>query len=71
MEEFMFLGLRLIEGIGRQDFSRAFHKNIEDVYKQPIDKYLSLGLLEAQNGRIFLTREGISLSNMVMSDFLL
>ena len=71
MEEFMFLGLRLTEGIGRQDFIHAFHKNIEDVYKQPIDKYLSLGLLEAQNSRIFLTIEGISLSNMVMSDFLL
>ena len=46
MEEFMFLGLRLVEGINIANFRRQFHKDIREVYGDVIEKYIELGLLE-------------------------
>ncbi|MBU5472524.1 radical SAM family heme chaperone HemW [Roseburia sp. MSJ-14] len=71
MEEFMFLGLRMIKGVSRGDFKKAFGVEIEAVYGEVIKKMVSQGLLQQQAGRIFLTEEGISVSNYVMSEFLL
>lgn len=71
MEEFMFLGLRMTEGVSGDTFQKTFGKSIVSIYGEPLKKYLDLNLLEREGDRIFLTREGISLSNMVMSDFLL
>ena len=71
MEEFMFLGLRMIKGVSRGDFKKAFGVEIEAIYGEVIKKMVSQGLLQQQAGRIFLTEEGISVSNYVMSEFLL
>lgn len=71
MEEFMFLGLRMTEGISETEFQSNFGVDIDAVYKEVLDKYLHMGLLARESGRIFLTREGVSVSNVVMSDFLL
>jgi oxygen-independent coproporphyrinogen III oxidase len=71
MEEFMFMGLRKIEGISEKEFIRRFSKGINSVYKNVIDKYEKLGLLKRESGNIFLTEKGIELSNTIMSEFLL
>jgi oxygen-independent coproporphyrinogen-3 oxidase len=71
MGEFMFLGLRMTEGISREDFTACFGCRIEDIYGQVLKKHRDLGLLEEQSGRIYLTRKGIHVSNAVMADFLL
>jgi oxygen-independent coproporphyrinogen-3 oxidase len=71
MEEFMFMGLRMLEGIDETDFERRFNKKIDVVYKNTIDKHIESGLLIRNFGRIYLTEKGIELSNMVMSDFIL
>ena len=39
------------------------------VYGAQIEKYRRLGLLKQEDGRVALTRRGISLSNTVMADF--
>lgn len=46
MEEFMFLGLRLTQGVSRQLFSLNFGRDMEEVYGDVIRKYTGLGLLE-------------------------
>lgn len=69
-EEFMILGLRLIRGVSEEEFLRRFGVTVDAVYGAVIRKYQAAGLLMRENGRIFLTRKGISLSNMVMADFL-
>ena len=46
MEEFMFLGLRKMNGISENDFRKKFHVQISDVYGQPLEKMIRLGLLE-------------------------
>ena len=71
MEEFMFLGLRMIEGVSIDKFKEKFSKDINDVYGEIINKNKKLGLLDEKNGRIYLTDKGIAVSNWVMSEFIL
>ncbi len=71
IEEFMFMGLRKIEGIEERDFESRFNKSIDEVYRNVINEYINRGLLIREGGRIYLSRKGIELSNLVMSDFLL
>lgn len=71
MEEFAFLGLRMMQGISRRRFEEAFGVAIEAVYGEVIHKMTALGLLTQQAGHIMLTEDGISVSNYVMSEFLL
>lgn len=71
MGEFMFLGLRMTEGVSEEEFQEYFHVSVEKIYGRVIEKYIRQGLLEKRNGRIFLTRRGIHVSNAVMTDFLL
>ena len=71
MGEFMFLGLRMTEGVSEEEFQEYFHVSVEKIYGRVIEKYIRQGLLERRNGRIFLTRRGIHVSNAVMADFLL
>ena len=71
MAEFMFLGLRMIKGISKADFEQNFGCSIEKIYGEVLKKYESMKLLEEKDGRVFLSREGIHVSNSVMAEFLL
>lgn len=71
MEEFMYLGLRKIDGIYRSDFQQMFNQDIESVYGPIINALRQKGFLEASEGRIYLTEIGIDISNQVLSQFLL
>ena len=71
MEEFMFMGLRMIEGIDLEKFKMKFGKDVYDVYEEPIEKHVQEGLLINDSGKLKLTSKGIELSNYVMSDFIL
>lgn len=73
VEEFMFLGLRLMKGVSISEFSTRFHRKIESVYGGWLDKFCGMGLLEKTEGEdpcYRLTEEGISVSNQVMCEFL-
>ena len=71
MAEFMFLGLRMTKGISKADFQRCFGCTIESVYGEVLEKYESMELLLEKDGRIYLSREGIHVSNSIMAEFLL
>lgn len=71
MEEYMFLGLRKTGGISVSDFFNTFNRRIEEIYGGVIDKNIGYGLLQRCGDRLFLTRHGIDVSNVVMADFLL
>ena len=71
MEEFMYLGLRKIEGVSRTDFQNYFGKNVDDVYGEILDKLEEEQLLEFSGNRIRLTHRGMDVSNCVLAEFLL
>lgn len=71
MEEFMFLGLRLMKGISKTEFKERFGVEIEGIYGKVIDKYKKNQLLTEQSDRIFLSDRGIDVSNVVMAEFML
>ena len=71
MEEFMFLGLRKMNGISKKIFSEYFGKSLEDVYGEPIQKLENLNLLEQNVDRVWLTKRGIDVSNSVFVEFIL
>ncbi len=71
MEEFMFLGLRMMCGISRTDFQERFNKDIYEVYAPVLNKYIDQGYLATYEDRIFLTDMGIDVSNVILADFLL
>ena len=71
MEEFMFLGLRMTQGISTAEFEEQFGKEIHAVYGGVLKKYEAMHLLQEHSGRLALTRDGISVSNVILADFLL
>ncbi len=77
MEEFMFLGLRMTQGVSEKEFQKLFDRTVEQVYPGIVDKHIKNGLLrrvfDLMEGeeRIALTDRGIDVSNVVMADFLL
>ena len=71
MEEFMFLGLRMTQGISTTEFEEKFGKEIHAVYGGVLKKYEAMHLLQEHSGRLALTRDGISVSNVILADFLL
>ena len=70
MEETMFLGLRMIEGVKKADFFRKFQKSMKDIYGKQIADLKKQGLLEENEDFLYLTARGISLSNYAMAEFL-
>lgn len=77
MEEFMFLGLRMTEGVSERLFADCFGKDMEQVYGEVIAKNIRSGLLiwrgadAPKERRLTLTDRGLDLSNYVMGQFLL
>ncbi len=83
MEEFMFLGLRLVQGVDVEEFRQLFSEDIFEVYGEVIDKYIKSGHLELvtdydehqtgfqEGAHLRLTDAGLDVSNTIMADFLL
>ena len=70
MEEFMFLGLRLTEGVSKKHFFKTFGKKFTDVYPGISEKLIREGLLVQEGDRLKLTELGLDVSNRVMAEFL-
>ena len=71
MEEFMFLGLRMIDGVSRAEFEDRFNIYPEAIYGDVFNRLSAAGLLLLSDGRIRLTEEGLDISNIVLAEFLL
>lgn len=71
MEEFMFLGLRKMEGVSKETFKLIFGQELETVYGDVAKKMLDQELLEIEGDYIRLTEKGIDISNYVLSEFIM
>lgn len=70
MEEFVFLGMRKMEGVSRRDFRENFGVSIEECYGQGIKQMLADGLVEESGEYLRLTSKGIDVSNYVFVEIL-
>ena len=70
MEEFVFLGLRKIEGISLLDFETCFGSSLYEHYEEGIRRMQRQGFVEETEGRLRLTREGLDVSNVVFAEIL-
>lgn len=70
MEEYCFLHLRMTEGIPLEDFKAKYGAPISKWYGPKISLLAKEGLLQEKNGRLFLTKHGMALGNLVFEEFL-
>ncbi|MCD8083199.1 MAG: radical SAM family heme chaperone HemW [Clostridiales bacterium] len=71
MEEFMFLGLRMTDGVTGSEFLERFGQNMWNVYGPVIRRLEEQGLLTVDGNRVRLTELGLDVSNTVFCEFLL
>lgn len=69
-EEFMFMGLRMSEGVSEDEFKKRFSHNIYDVYGEELKVLKQEGLIVSQKDRLFLSDRGIDISNQVFEKFI-
>lgn len=70
IEEFMFLGLRLTEGIHLTSFKKIFGRDINEYYAPILFKLKEQKLIHIDEKTIALTPYGIDVSNYVLAHFL-
>ncbi|MGI2287850.1 radical SAM family heme chaperone HemW [Staphylococcus cohnii] len=71
MEEEMFLGLRMNQGVSRKRFNQKFNKTIDDVYDEAIKDLKQRKLIYDTGDYISLTERGKVIGNLVFEAFLL
>jgi len=70
MAEYMFLGLRMADGVDLHAFEREFGRSPETRYGYAIADLVRLGLLTRKGSTLLLTLRGMLLSNQVFARFL-
>ncbi len=68
LEEEIFLGLRLTQGINVHQINQKFGIDFEKKYANILRKYY--GYLENKNGMCRFTKEGFLISNYILADFI-
>ncbi|MCR5790601.1 MAG: radical SAM protein [Lachnospiraceae bacterium] len=70
IEETMFLGLRMQEGVSKAAFKKTFGASVESFYEKELIRLKKDGLILDNDERICLTDRGIDYGNYVFSRFL-
>ncbi|MBO8128539.1 MAG: radical SAM family heme chaperone HemW [Peptococcaceae bacterium] len=70
MAETMFLGLRLLKGVSKNDFRTRFGVDVYDIYKDEITRLQGEGLLEGTGDYLRLTEKALPIANEVFQRFL-
>ena len=69
LEEALFTGLRLTNGLDLEEVSRRYGTDVWGKYGNALGPFFSDGLLVREGGRIRLSREGMLLANEVLQVF--
>ncbi|MCX6539915.1 MAG: radical SAM family heme chaperone HemW [Acidobacteria bacterium] len=69
-QEALITGLRLVEGVGVDDLLRKYGLDIWARYGDHLQPYLEAGLLRHEEGRLYLSRQGMLLANEVLAVFI-
>ncbi|WP_434797221.1 radical SAM family heme chaperone HemW [Terrisporobacter vanillatitrophus] len=70
IEESIFLGLRMNEGIEFKHFHEKYNVNFREVYKNEINKLGKMKLIEISDKGMKLTQKGREISNSIFVEFI-
>lgn len=70
ISEFMFMGLRMTEGVVLSEFKNRFGMELLKVFGKEIERLRETGLVKLRDEKLMLTDLGIDLSNQVFVEFL-
>ena len=70
MGEYIMLRLRLREGIQLAEFHRRFGCDFREMYASKLDFYIKRGYMKEERDSIYLTPDGMFVSNYILSDIL-
>jgi oxygen-independent coproporphyrinogen-3 oxidase len=68
--EFILTGLRTMWGIDLQELKRRFGERFHDFFLENAQRYIHQKLLTTEEGQLKLTREGIFISDGIMSELM-
>ena len=69
MEETVFLGLRMLEGVNVESFQERFGKSLPEIFGKQVSSLTAKGLLEQSFGHLKLTEKALPLANQVFAEF--
>ena len=70
LEEALFTGLRLADGIDLADVNSRYAVDVRVLYGEELQPFVDAGLLIYDDGRMYLTRPGMLLAHEVMTVFI-
>ena len=70
IEEAIFLGLRLIDGIDLKEFSNRYNIDIKEKYRKVLDELLDIKAIMLSDGDLRFTDYGLGISNYCLAKFL-
>ncbi|MDE5413860.1 radical SAM family heme chaperone HemW [Alkalihalobacterium chitinilyticum] len=70
MEEEMFMGLRMLDGVSKQKFYERYGIQLTEMYQKQIEQLAASQLIQVTPDRVKLTRKGVFLANEVFEQFL-
>lgn len=70
ISEWMFLGLRMSDGVNFADFEREFGATLPGIFGSKLESLIQQGLLSGDNRGVRLTRRGMLLSNQIFQLFI-
>ncbi|SCN21762.1 Oxygen-independent coproporphyrinogen-III oxidase 1 [Clostridium sp. N3C] len=71
IEEFMFMGLRMLEGVSEDEFYNRFGLSLWDLYGEVITKFIKINYLEYKDRHISINPKALGISNSIMCEFIL
>ena len=71
MEDFLMMGLRLIEGIDMKVFKQRFGRDLDSIYGERMHHLNRLAMLSVKDNRLSLTEAALFVSNSVIGELIL
>ena len=63
------MGLRKTDGISIRDFEDRFGVSVFKAYGKELEKYMVPGLILSDGKRLYFSKRGMDVSNMILADF--
>jgi len=70
ISDYIIMGLRLCKGVSLDKFNSRFGIDLHDIFNAEINRHIKGGFMQIRDGYLSFTRQGISVSNSILCDFI-